>query len=60
MSGSGICHSGSWFAWSTRAPSENARPRLSTSDDPTGAAIVWPLVMLALYALAGVGFILGR
>jgi hypothetical protein len=28
---------------------------LDTSDDPTGAALLWPLAMLVLYALIALG-----
>ena len=34
--------------------------RLDTTDDPTGAAIVWPLVMLFLYGLVALGVALVR
>ncbi len=30
-------------------------PVLDTSDDPTGAAFVWPVLMLAFWAVAGLG-----
>ena len=33
---------------------------LDTSDDPTGAAIVWPLLMLPFYGLLGLAFFIIR
>ena len=30
-------------------------PVVDTSDDPTGAVLVWPLAMLVLYALIALG-----
>jgi hypothetical protein len=38
----------------------DVRTTLDTSGDPTGAAILGPLVMLGFYGLAGVGFVLAR
>ncbi len=35
-------------------------PALDTSDDPTGAAIVWPFVMLLIYVVLGLGFVVAR
>jgi hypothetical protein len=39
---------------------DEGHPTLDTSDDPTGAAILWPLVMLLTYVALGVGFALAR
>ena len=36
------------------------RPTLDTTDDPTGAAFVWPLVMLLTYVVLGLGFVVAR
>jgi hypothetical protein len=36
------------------------RPTLDTGDDPTGAAFAWPLMMLLVYAAAGLGFVVAR
>ena len=35
-------------------------PCRTRSNDPTGAAIVWPVAMLAFYAVVGLGFVLVR
>ena len=46
------------------ADSESAaRPTLlwlDTSEDPTGAALVWPFLMLMIYVVLGVGFVVAR
>ena len=41
-------------SYGTRA----VQPMIDTSDDPTGAALVWPAVMLVLYALIALGILL--
>jgi hypothetical protein len=40
------------------ADARPTEPMLDTADDPTGAALVWPLLMLVVYALIAVGILM--
>ena len=49
----------------TIAPGElrfdsQGQPTLDTSDDPTGAVILWGLAFLLIYVVLGLGFVLAR